>query len=178
MTSSVTSQDPPTFSVSCVQRLKIGLFCMLDVFMCIFMLWVLSFVLFDYDRTWRKHQLLIVSPVFYPLSFLSFHHAALSLLLASTSIKLVIFSPKCLFFSSLSPFYFNTSLFTISSIFVSFFFPIPRSKPFSQFMEEFGLQKIVSASHLQNTQTHGGNCKSATAVMIIGCQPTLPSKHT
>lgn len=64
---------------------------MLDVFMCIFMLWVLSFVLFDYDRTWRKHQLLIVSPVFYPLSFLSFRHAALSLLLASTSIKLVIF---------------------------------------------------------------------------------------
>lgn len=52
-----------------VQTLQNELFYMLLI--SIFLLWVLSFVHFDYDRTRRKHQLLMVSPVYYPLfSFL------------------------------------------------------------------------------------------------------------
>lgn len=105
-----------------------------------------------------------------------------SLRLASSSIKLMnLISQMPVFLLSLPVPFILTHLFLPSRLFLSVSFPPPPSlarSPFSQFMEEFGLQKIVSASHLQNTQARRGNCKSATAVMIIACHPTHPSKHT
>lgn len=152
-----------------------------------FLLWVWSFV-FDEGRTCGKHQLPKPKSTYrfsyfaslLP-SFLSFPHDAFStfffyLLLLNWWFYL---PNACLPPQSSRSLCFITSLFTISSILVSP--PPPPSlarSSFSQLMEEFGLQKIVSTSHLQNTQMHGGNCKSAAAVTIIGCQPTHPSKHT
>lgn len=144
ITSAVTSQD-----FTKVAQCQLWWFYMPDAIYVHFS--APGFVLFDYDRTWRKHQLLM----FLLFSWFPFtlSHCFVSFLLVTSSMKLMTYLPNACFSP---PFphslYFNTSLFTISSIFVSFFFPHPSLEALS--LSSWRNLGFKRSSALHSCKTH------------------------
>lgn len=125
--------------------------------------WALYFLIMTHLR--EKSNNVLFLPVFYSPSFLSFHHAAIfPFLHASCSIKLTILSPKSVFLLTLSVLFILTHLFSPSNLFLSVSFPpsLARSS-FSQFMQEFALQRL-SALHI---------CKAHRRTEVIAKAPLL-----